>query len=129
MKNQHENLVSTMLWFLSDGQDTSYDSHRNSEAEKGEEQERLMADRNNREISEGKIWIVAGFHTGRAIVASFFNTAVGMGLEIEDIFERDLSALEEDGEVRRPWAPVRQGEGPENRRRWCVIAVLRRKRL
>ncbi|KAB8270911.1 hypothetical protein BDV30DRAFT_157742 [Aspergillus minisclerotigenes] len=76
----------------------------------------------------GKVWVVAGFHTGRTIVAGFFETAVNNGLEIERIYERDLNSGAEDGkEVRRDWAPEREGEGPENRRRWCVIALLKRK--
>lgn len=111
MLHQHSNLVRTLLWFLSDGK----------------------ANGNETEIEdEGRIWVVAGFHTGRAIVAHFFEKAVAMGLEIESIYERDLSAgqeeeaKEEQGEVRRAWEPVRAGEGPENRRRWCVIAVLKR---
>ncbi|KAL5050472.1 hypothetical protein BDW71DRAFT_194802 [Aspergillus fruticulosus] len=73
----------------------------------------------------GKVWVVAGFHTGREIVARFFETAVSLGLEIESIYERDLnSSAEEGGEVRREWVSFREGEGPENRRRWCVVAVL-----
>lgn len=73
----------------------------------------------------GKVWVVAGFHTGRAIVAAFFETAVENGLKVECIYERDLNGVTEDGgEVRREWMPVREGEGPENRKRWCVIAVL-----
>lgn len=76
----------------------------------------------------GKVWVVAGFHTGRAIVAGFFETVVENGFEVELIFERDLVSRLEDGEeIRREWAPHREGEGPENRRRWCVIAVLKRK--
>lgn len=75
----------------------------------------------------GKVWVVAGFHTGRAIVAGFFQTAMENGFEIERIFERDLMAKMEDGEeVRREWVPVREGEGPENRGRWVVVAVLTR---
>ncbi|KAL4921026.1 hypothetical protein BDW62DRAFT_198473 [Aspergillus aurantiobrunneus] len=74
----------------------------------------------------GKVWVVAGFHTGRPIVAGFFETAVSMGLEIEKIYERDLmSSLEDGEEVRREWVSDREGEGPENRRRWCVVAVLK----
>lgn len=95
MASQHENLVRTMLWFL-DAQPAS------------------------------RVWVVAGFHTGRAIVAGFFETAVRMGLEIETIYERDLVGEAEDGgEVRREWMAVREDEGPENRRRWCVVAFLK----
>ncbi|GLB05319.1 hypothetical protein AtubIFM57258_000595 [Aspergillus tubingensis] len=76
----------------------------------------------------GRVWVVAGFHTGRAIVAGFFETAVQTGLEIERIYERDLIAGQEDGrEVRREWVAQREGEGPENRRRWCVVALLKKK--
>ncbi|GAB1213251.1 hypothetical protein ATERTT37_002400 [Aspergillus terreus] len=76
----------------------------------------------------GRVWVVAGFHTGRAIVSWFFETAVQNGLEIERIHERDLiSTTEDGGEVRREWMPEREGEGPENRRRWCVVALLKRR--
>lgn len=79
------------------------------------------------ESPSSRVWVVAGFHTGRAIVAGFFETAVRLGFEIERIFERDLNASAEGGQVRREWRSVREGEGPENRRRWCVVAVLKRK--
>lgn len=76
----------------------------------------------------GKVWVVSGFHTGRAIVAGFFETALENGFVIERIYERDLIARsEDDGEIRREWAPIREGEGTENQRRWCVIAVLKRR--
>ncbi|KAJ5789701.1 uncharacterized protein N7518_006712 [Penicillium psychrosexuale] len=76
----------------------------------------------------GKVWVVSGFHTGRAIVAGFFETALGNGFVIERIYERDLIARSEDGgEIRREWVPIREGEGMENQRRWCVIAVLKRR--
>ncbi|KAJ5449476.1 uncharacterized protein N7458_005925 [Penicillium daleae] len=61
----------------------------------------------------GRVWCVAGFHTGRAIVAAFFETALEDGFEIERIFERDLvSRDEEDGEIRREWVPWREGGEP-----------------
>ncbi|KAL2849521.1 hypothetical protein BJY01DRAFT_145062 [Aspergillus pseudoustus] len=75
---------------------------------------------------QGKVWVVAGFHTGREIVAGFFKTALGMGLVIEEIYERDLNSSAECGqEMRREWVEVREGEGPGNRTRWCVIALLK----
>ncbi|KAL1858389.1 hypothetical protein Plec18167_006909 [Paecilomyces lecythidis] len=126
MRSQHENLVKTMLWFLSGGGEEQQTSQSSSPETAGYDH-------------QGRVWVVAGFHTGRAIVASFFETAVQLGLEIETIYERDLnsgatSTTAEDGaqpggveEVRREWVPVREGEGPENRRRWCVVAVLKRK--
>lgn len=73
----------------------------------------------------GKIWFVASFHTGRPIVTRFFKMALENGLEVECIYEKDLSGEAPDGgEVRREWMPEREGEGLENRKRWCVIAVL-----
>lgn len=76
----------------------------------------------------GRVWCVSGFHTGRAIVSAFFETALENGFEIEQIFERDLVSSDEDsGEIRREWVPFREGEGPGNRQRWCVVAVLKRR--
>ena len=96
MGSQHENLARTMRWFL------------------------------NEKDPSSRVWVVAGFHTGRPTVARFFETATRMGMEIEQIYERDLNAVAEDGgEVRREWKSAREGEGPENRQRWCVVAVLR----
>ncbi|KAK2753028.1 hypothetical protein FQN55_004988 [Onygenales sp. PD_40] len=100
MRDQHENLARSLLWFL---------------APPGEERG-----------GGGVAWVVAGFHTGREIVASFFETAVAMGLVVERIWERDVNATSEEGEVTREWMAVRPGEGPENRARWCVVAFLRR---
>jgi nicotinamide N-methyltransferase len=71
----------------------------------------------------GSCWL-----TGRAIVAGFFETALKNRFVVEKIYERDLVAgLEDGGEIRREWLPVREGEGTENQKRWCVIAVLKRK--
>lgn len=106
MRSQHENLVRTMLWFLAD---TSTTPEGGNEFGK----------------DTPRVWVVAGFHTGRDPVARFFDTASDMGLRTERIYERDLNSVTEDGEeVRREWTPVRAGEGPENRRRWSVVAVL-----
>lgn len=75
----------------------------------------------------GHVWVVAGFHTGRKIIADFFETAIKNGFKIDRIFERDVISRNEDGsEIRREWTPERAEEGPENRRRWCVISVLKR---
>ncbi|WEW60445.1 nicotinamide N-methyltransferase [Emydomyces testavorans] len=110
IKDQHEHLVRSLLWFLKAPNKGS----RGSEAATQDDGEYGIA------------WVVAGFHTGREIVASFFETAVSMGLVVEDIYERDINATSEMGEVTREWMPVREGEGPENRARWCVVAVLRK---
>lgn len=75
----------------------------------------------------GKVLVVAGFHTGRNIVAQFFEAVVRGGFVVERIFERDtVERLEDGGEIRREWMPVRDGESVNNRMRWCVVAVLKR---
>jgi hypothetical protein len=72
---------------------------------------------------DGKAWVVAGFHTGRPKMAGFYDEAVlaEQGLEIETIWERDA----EDRE--REWVVDRGVEDVTARKRWLVIAVLRRK--
>ncbi|EEH45322.1 uncharacterized protein PADG_01472 [Paracoccidioides brasiliensis Pb18] len=105
MRNQHENLVRSLLWFLAPP--SPYINEKG--AREG-----------------GVAWVVAGFHTGREVVASFFETAVSNGLVVERIWERDVNARNEEGEVTREWMPVRPREGPENRARWCVVAFLRK---
>ena len=72
----------------------------------------------------GRIYAIAGFHTGRRKLAPFFTVAVEEGLELEDIFE-------EDGEGnRREWQTERDGgrEDPTERKKWLVIATLKRRR-
>ncbi|KAI7285959.1 hypothetical protein KC345_g1459 [Hortaea werneckii] len=71
----------------------------------------------------GRIYAIAGFHTGRRKLAPFFTVAVEQGLELEDIFE-------EDGEGnRRVWQAERDGgrEDPTERKKWLVIATLKRR--
>ncbi|KAJ5724167.1 hypothetical protein N7488_002202 [Penicillium malachiteum] len=74
----------------------------------------------------GKIWMTASFHMGRPILVDFFEKAKKYGFVVQCIWERDL--IGEDGkvELRRDWVPFRENEGPENRKRWCVVAVLKR---
>jgi hypothetical protein len=70
---------------------------------------------------EGRVLIVSGFHTGRAVVAEFFEKALEQGLVIESIYEKDLMA---SGDSRREWMPVRE---ERDQSRWCVVAALKRK--
>lgn len=72
--------------------------------------------------SDGRISVVAGFHTGRARLAAFFDIAVEEGLRIEEIYEEDVEGR------RREWMKERDG-GKENvteRKRWLVVARLKR---
>jgi EEF1A N-terminal glycine/lysine methyltransferase len=86
---QHQNLIRSMLHFLSDDE-------------------------------KARVWVVAGFHTGRAAVASFFDVAEDEGLHGEDIWEVDVDFHE------RPWARERDGEDITGQKRWLVAAALRR---
>ncbi|KAK5165962.1 uncharacterized protein LTR77_008886 [Saxophila tyrrhenica] len=72
---------------------------------------------------DGRVFAIAGFHTGRAKLAAFFDVAVEEGLEIEEIWEEDV-----DG-VRREWAKTRDGgrEDVTGRKRWLVLAILKRR--
>ncbi|KAG8534085.1 uncharacterized protein KY384_000928 [Bacidia gigantensis] len=76
----------------------------------------LSHDRNSR------ISIVAGFHTGRAKVAAFFDETLKAGLVTEKIWERDDEGQE------RAWNPIGDGstEDVRERERWLVVAILKR---
>ncbi len=71
---------------------------------------------------DARAWIVAGFHTGREKMRGFFDpgTLAGAGLEVERIWERDC-----DGE-ERAWVWDRGLEDVGVRKRWLVVAILRR---
>ena len=71
---------------------------------------------------DARVWVIAGFHTGRAKVAPFFVIAEDEGLEIEAVWERDADGNERD------WAPERDGgrEDISGRKWWLVVASLRR---
>lgn len=72
---------------------------------------------------KGRVFAIAGFHTGRAKLAEFFDCAVGEGLEIEEIYEED------DQGVQREWADERDGgrEDHTARKKWLVVARLKRR--
>lgn len=71
----------------------------------------------------GRIFVVAGFHTGRAKLAGFFDVAVEEGLEVEEIYEEDAEG------ARRAWEKERDGgrEDHTERKKWLVIARLKRR--
>lgn len=70
-----------------------------------------------------RVFAVAGFHTGRANVAAFFDVAVQQGLEVEERYEEDVAGN------RREWLSERDSgyEDHTERKRWLVIARLRRR--
>ena len=70
----------------------------------------------------GRVFVSAGFHTGREKLAQFFHAVEEVGLEVEEIYEEDVEG------VRREWRRERDGgrEDVTGRKRWLVIARLRR---
>lgn len=73
--------------------------------------------------TSSRAWVVGGFHTGREKMCRFFESeALGeAGLEIDRIWERDCDGID------REWAWDRGIEDPTVRKRWLVVALLRRK--
>ena len=71
-----------------------------------------------------RIWVIAGFHTGRARLSLFFDVVVEVGLEVESIWERHVDGVERD------WMAEGNGmvEDAYERKKWLLIAVLRRQR-
>ena len=72
---------------------------------------------------DARVWVIAGFHTGRAKLTSFFDIAAQAGLETEYIWERDADGNERD------WVRERDGgqEDATGRNKWLVVAILKRK--
>ncbi|RKU45049.1 hypothetical protein DL546_006250 [Coniochaeta pulveracea] len=71
---------------------------------------------------DSKAWVVAGMHTGRGKMRTFFdeNELRSVGLEVERIWERDCDGRE------RTWVWDRGIEDVSERKRWLVVAILRR---
>ena len=65
---------------------------------------------------EARAWVIAGFHTGRAKLVSFFDITSQAGLEIETIWERDADGNERDWDRERI---------DKERNRWLVVAILK----
>ena len=64
--------------------------------------------------------VIAGFHTGRSTVASFFQEALpATDLAVESIWECNI-----DGQ-RRSWDPAGPEEDGGERKKWLVVAILK----
>ncbi|KAK8153746.1 hypothetical protein IWX90DRAFT_468461 [Phyllosticta citrichinensis] len=72
--------------------------------------------------ADARVFVIAGFHTGRARMAAFFDVAADVGLLVEDVYEMDVEGR------RREWA--REGDGGAEdhgeRNKWLVLARLKR---
>lgn len=72
-----------------------------------------------KESSEARIYCVAGFHSGRAKMAPFFDKAKEVRLIPDIIFELDAKGS------RREWDAARTEEDSVVRKRWLTIANLK----
>ncbi|PUU75440.1 hypothetical protein B9Z19DRAFT_1067431 [Tuber borchii] len=72
---------------------------------------------------DGELLAFAGFHTGRAKVAGFFDAAERAGLVSVKITEKDIEGVE------REWVRDRGQEDPVERKRWLAIGVFKHKDL
>ncbi len=72
--------------------------------------------------TDGRAWVVAGFHTGREKMRGFYEECAlkKVGLEIERIWERNADGHE------RVWAEDRGIEDVTERKRWLVVGILKR---
>lgn len=128
MPSQHANLVKTINSYL----------HEKDEDEDHEGQACAL--------------VIAGFHTGRSIVARFFEIATGSRLGGTEAGSgqgtkhnaEEEEEQEDDDDVRqvkgiltaaeifeidvdcnvRPWLAERPGESKDQAKRWCVCAAL-----
>ncbi|KAM0280313.1 hypothetical protein ACHAQH_004149 [Verticillium albo-atrum] len=74
------------------------------------------------DTADARVWVVGAFHTGREKMRQFFEAEflAGARLEVERIWERDAAGVE------RAWADERPEEELTGRKRWLVVAILRR---
>jgi nicotinamide N-methyltransferase len=71
---------------------------------------------------KARVFVIAGFHTGRARMACFFEETVPqVGLETEEIWEMAANGS------RRPWKPYAPEELIGERKKWQVVARLKRR--
>lgn len=115
---QHSNLRKSIAWFSAPAVSPS--------TQKNDETSHLPLSEENPYTpnSGGLAYVIAGFHTGRAKMAPFFDPE-GMredGLVVERIWERNA----EGGE--REWRDDRGEEDKDvtARKRWLVVAIVRR---
>lgn len=71
---------------------------------------------------DSRVFVISGFHTGRAKVAAFFEAArASQELSVDSIWECDSNGK------RRTWDPEREEENSGERKKWLVVAILKRK--
>lgn len=76
-----------------------------------------------KKTAEARCWVIGGFHTGRRKMSGFFDERalrLEAGCEVEKIWERDCNGEE------RAWVKDKEEEDPTIRKRWLVVAILKR---
>jgi len=74
-----------------------------------------------RRSSTARVYIIAGLHTGRYTVQSFYETVQKMGLEIESATEREVVGM-----GQRDWNVLHaEGEDERERRKWIIWMSLK----
>ena len=149
MAGEHRNLVASMVHFLAaadddddvdhddvDDDDDAHCPHHEDQYQDQDQDHGKNANANanaNAKKKTAQIWIVAGFHTGRATLASFFEVAHEAGLQVKHIWERDVQGNEREW-VKEPRKKSQQQaqaqaevEDIASLKKWLVVAVLERK--
>ena len=69
-----------------------------------------------------RVFVVAGLHTGRSVLAAFFRIAASEGLipDDQDVIEHNVTT-----QKTRPWKAERVGEDLVERKQWLIVARLR----
>jgi EEF1A N-terminal glycine/lysine methyltransferase len=69
-----------------------------------------------------RVFIIAGIHTGRSVLSSFFNVARSHGLEPDDEGIQEYNVLTR---TSQSWKEERSEEDMIQRKQWVIIARLR----
>lgn len=133
MVGEHRNLVASMLHFLANDVDVDDDNfHHSHHEDQDQDQDHENAKNENaKKKKTAQIWIVAGFHTGRATLTSFFKVAQEAGLNIKHIWERDAQGNEREWSVKELNKKSQQAEPDEDiasLKKWLVVAILERRK-
>jgi EEF1A N-terminal glycine/lysine methyltransferase len=71
---------------------------------------------------DARVYVVAGIHTGRAILSNFFHVAELHGLVPDNDGIQEYSVIDNS---KRQWVKVINAEDLVERKKWLVVAKLR----
>ncbi|EPE36163.1 hypothetical protein GLAREA_05501 [Glarea lozoyensis ATCC 20868] len=124
---QHSNLRKSIAWFLT----PSPKSNSSTSPPKRDETSSIPPHHHPPSPTHpytpsdgGRAYVIAGFHTGRAKMAPFFDAEAmrGDGLVVERIWERNAEGTEREWRVDRG----EEDKDVTGRKRWLVVGVVRR---